>query len=238
MQHLKEYILSSQIDESMDDFRYNIEKTKAKWKRFWNWFWGEDDEDDYYDVFSDNYDDDKFDKEVLSEYNKLGKDEKSKVTKMKWTKVDKNVPKNMTQINKILDLADINNEKGFWKTKYMLEKFKLDVESCEFAIGNTSIAFDAKQIENASVLITVHDDSIKMIDIMPKYETIVDWKKIHDYVISKEFLKDWFSKDIDILPVILYKSYENKEYENQFKFVKHHKSCADFDMYKTTIQSK
>lgn len=207
MNHLKDYITKktiiedieylSQLDESLEDIKrdinYKKNSIKRKWNNFWDWLFGEDvrDEEQEYNYWSDNYDDAKFSKFV----NK-NKDEFSELD-ITWIKIDQHYDENRRKINEMLKRSNENEDYGFWRTDKILKSNEIKTKYCKFVLGKITLESDDEKSSTIALMFTIYENLI-LIDVLKKYAGMIDWEDVKDYLYSSKFRKNTIEKNKEV----------------------------------------
>lgn len=239
MEHLKDYAINKmiekdiesliQVDESIsdltDNIKYKFKEKKRKWNRFWDWVFGDNNNSEY-NQFSDNYDDQKLSDLLKKEGDTLAD------CIITWIKVDREYDINRKRIDKMLENSDESSDKNFWRTKYILNKYKLKPNLCSFVMGKVEIKASSGKYTNISILIAIYSKKIISIDITKNYQNIINWYDIKSYISSKKFKKGLFDNNVDI-EITLHKDFFKKA-RNVFKDLK---VDPETDLYKCTLSN-
>lgn len=187
------YLINA-LNESVDDLKYKANELKERWNKFWDWVFG-DNGDSQYNMFSDEYDDDTFQTDIIDNYNSMSEKEKKQAKEIKWIVVNNSVDSNIKNIKKLVNDSSIEKETGFWRTAQLIEKEKLSIDECKFALCWVKITVDDNIAENAAVIITMRDSNVALVDLVETYETIVTWQDIYKYIASNKFTNDVIKAD-------------------------------------------
>ena len=112
------FVVSGKCNENFDDMKYSFSKMKEKWNRFWGWVFGDDSETSKYNPWSNDFDSDALASELKS------KKKEGLSYDIKWVKINSAYDKNMKKTSELINDSSEKSNKGFWRTKTMLQQHK------------------------------------------------------------------------------------------------------------------